>query len=96
MTGYVSAERRTAKSRDMLELFNAAGWFDKQPEIGKYVALSLEFNSPAGITANILYIAALYVEQYTDDDVLRDLDTADIMTIIDRECTTVFTVSDYS
>lgn len=83
-------EKRTAHAKQIKRLFDEMGWFDKEPKKSSYVALSLEMNSANGITADNLYLAALYVEQYTDENVLNDIGTFEIMAIIDRECSTVF------
>ena len=65
------------------------------PEERRLIARELEALSYAGISAEELHIAALYVEQYTDPDTLEGLDLADIMTMIDRECTTLFELEHY-
>lgn len=85
-------EKRKTSALYMRNLFERMGWFDRDKGQGAWVALSLEFNSAEGITADQLRIAALYVEHYTDPDTLEGLDTADIMMLICKECTTVFEI----
>lgn len=85
-------EKRKTNALCMRNLFEHMGWFDRDKGQGAWVALSLEFNSAEGITAEQLRIAALYVEHFTDQDTLEGLDTADIMMLLCKECTTVFEI----
>lgn len=90
-------EKRIVNCYQVRPFFRSMGWFDRDPNKGNVVALWLKYKSltagPAvGITAEDLYTAALYVEQYTDPDVLDGLDTADIMWLIDGECIHFFEI----
>lgn len=95
MTRYVSRERRVTSAATMTDFFNRMGWFDRMPEERRLIARELEHQSTDGITAETLHVAALYVELYTGPDALEGLGTTDIMTLIDRECTTLFELRDY-
>lgn len=80
-------EKRVAYADTIKRLFDNMGWFNLNEKKAVMVSSALEFvGTENGITAERLYYAALYVEQYTDPGALEGLDTADIMAIISRKC----------
>lgn len=87
-------EKRVANVVQIRPFFHRMGWFDRDPKTRGTVALWLKSKSlpSGGITAENLYTAALYVEQYTDPNTLEGMDTVDIMGLIDGECVRVFEI----
>lgn len=87
-------EKRVVDCVRVRPFFLEMGWFDRDPKTGNTVAMWLKSKSlqASGITNEDLYTAALYVEHYTDPDILEGLDTADIMGLINGECRHIFEI----